>query len=106
MYPDYALQVEMPSRYSQADAQWIQEQLRQLPVTLRQKAVLGYADAYQAAFEAESVSFRQENRGRFAANTRLRLFVGKYHKSAMGLTEKPALARNTIPTGEQCYSGA
>ncbi|TNL03454.1 hypothetical protein CYD30_25080 [Kosakonia cowanii] len=96
MYPDY-VQVEMPSLYSQADAAWIQQQLQQLPSTLRQKATLSYAEVYQQAFDAEPVSYRQENRGRHEANTRLRLFVGKYHKAAMGLTEKATLASTHAP---------
>lgn len=96
MYPDY-VQVELPSLYSQADAAWIQQQLQQLPSTLRQKATMSYAEVYQQAFDAETVSYRQENRARHEANTRLRLFVRKYHMAAMGLTEKAALASTHAP---------
>ncbi len=82
----------MPEIYTLADAAWIQEQLLMLPPTLRQKAAIGYAEVYQAAFDAEPVSYRQENRARFAANTRLRLFVRKHYRALQGYTEQPQLA--------------
>ncbi|EPV7327086.1 hypothetical protein ACV9ZL_005821 [Klebsiella oxytoca] len=93
------IRVEMPALYSQADAQWIQEQLGLLPVAMRQKAQVRYSEVYQLAFDAEPVSYRQENRARHAANTRLRLFVGRYHTAAMGLTEKATLASTHSPAG-------
>lgn len=92
MYPDYALQIEMPSRYSQADAQWIQQQLLSLTPAARQKAVIRYAEVYQEAFESEPVSFRQENRARHEANTRLRLFVRSHGRALQGYTVEPPLA--------------
>lgn len=88
MYPDY-MQVDMPSLYSQADATWIQEQLQQLTPSLRRKIAVRYAEVYQAAYDDEPVTYRQENRARHEANVRLRLFVGKYYRSAIGLTESP-----------------
>ncbi|EOI1352364.1 hypothetical protein ACMWIM_001136 [Citrobacter amalonaticus] len=89
----------LPTTHCDADASWIQEQLRQLPAVLLQKALVSYAEVYQQAFDAEPVSYRQENRGRHEANTRLRLFVGKYHEAAMGLTEKATLASTHAPAG-------
>ncbi|HBD3035062.1 TPA: hypothetical protein KIU63_004904, partial [Citrobacter koseri] len=81
----------LPTTHCDADASWIQEQLQQLPTVMRQKALVNYAEVYQQAFDAEPVSYRQKNRARHEANTRLRLFVGKYHKAVMGLTEKATL---------------
>ncbi|EBB6483890.1 hypothetical protein R3A61_003203 [Salmonella enterica] len=92
MYPDYVPQVEMPPRYSQADAQWIQEQLLSLTPAARQKAVIRYAEVYQEAFESEPVSFRRENRARHEANTRLRLFVKSHGRALQGYTTEPPLA--------------
>lgn len=89
----------LPAIHCDADASWIQEQLQQLPTVMRQKALVSYAQVYQEAFDAEAVSFRQQNRARNMANTRLRLFVGKYHKAAMGLTEKATLASTHAPVG-------
>lgn len=89
----------LPVSYCDADASWIQVQLQQLPTVMRQKALVSYAEVYLQAFDAEPVSYRQENRARHEANTRLRLFVGKYHEAAMGLTEKAALASTHAPVG-------
>ncbi|EAA2606280.1 hypothetical protein DNM47_01050 [Salmonella enterica subsp. enterica] len=91
--------IGLPSTHSSADAAWIHDQLQQLPVSMRQRAAVNYAEVYQQAFDSEPVSYRQENRARHEANTRLRLFVGKYHKAAMGLTEKATLASTHAPTG-------
>ena len=66
---------------------------------MRQRAVVRYAEVYQQAFDTELVSYRRENRARHEANTRLRLFVGKYHKAAIGLTEKATLSSTHAPVG-------
>lgn len=91
MQPDY-LSASMPSVYVPEDGKWIQEQLNGLPVSMRQKVATHYAEVYQAAFDAEPQSYRQQNAGRREANTRLRLYVCRYQNAAMGLTEKPTLA--------------
>lgn len=91
MYPDY-VQVELPSVYSQADAVWIYEQLQRLTPSVRPKIALKYAEVYEEAFEAEPVSFKQENAGRKEANTRLRLFVKNFASAAQGYTELPPTA--------------
>ncbi|KGT91260.1 hypothetical protein NG99_16980 [Erwinia typographi] len=88
MTPDYFRTV-MPSVFVPEDATWIQEQMAKLSPSMRQKIALNYAVVYQETFDAEPVSFRQENRARHEANTRLRLFVERYHRAAMGLVEKP-----------------
>lgn len=88
----------MPSVYCQGDTAWIQEQLQKFTASAQHKIVALYADVYQAAFDEEPVSYKQENAGRKAANTRLRLFVSSHARSAAGLTEKPPLARNTAQT--------
>jgi hypothetical protein len=79
----------MPSVYSQADADWIQEQLGRLPPSARQKAVTRYAEVYQATYDDEPVSYRKENRARHEANVRLRNFVGKHYRPLQGYTEQP-----------------
>ncbi|WP_307803527.1 hypothetical protein, partial [Rahnella sp. ChDrAdgB13] len=81
----------MPEVYCAADAEWIQEQMGLLSPSMRQKIAVKYSEVYLEAWDREQVSYRQENRARHEANTRLRLFVGRYHKAAMGLTEKPPL---------------
>ncbi|EOH0529498.1 hypothetical protein [Klebsiella aerogenes] len=91
MYPDY-VQIEMPSLFCQADATWIQEQLLQLPLSLRRKIALKYSEVYEVEFNAEPVSYRQENRARHEANTRLRLFVRNHGRALQGYTTQPPLA--------------
>lgn len=86
------IRVEMPALYSQADAQWIQEQLMLLPLSLRRKIALKYSEVYEVEFNAEPVSYRQENRARHEANTRLRLFVRNHGRALQGYTTQPPLA--------------
>ncbi len=89
--PDY-VQIDMPSAYSSADAEWIKQQLLSLTLTARQKAIQRYAVVYQEAFEAEPISYRKENRARHEANTRLRLFVRNQGRALQGYTAEPPLA--------------
>ncbi|MCW9549666.1 hypothetical protein [Klebsiella oxytoca] len=85
------IRVEMPALYSKADAQWIQEQLVQLPPSLRRKVALKYSEVYEIEFNAELVSFRQENRARHEANVRLRKFVNAHGRALQGYTTQPPL---------------
>ncbi|EAA9292516.1 hypothetical protein BHZ80_13225 [Salmonella enterica] len=84
--------LEMPEIYGQADKDWIIQQLARLTPDVRQKAALRYAAVYQEAFDAESVSYRKENRARHEANTRLRLFVRNHGRALQGYTAEPPLA--------------
>jgi len=82
----------MPQTYSQADTEWIKQQLLSLTPAARQKAIQRYASVYQESFEAEPVSYRKENRARHEANTRLRLFVRNQGRALQGYTAEPPLA--------------
>lgn len=82
----------LPETYSQADAEWIKQQLLSLTPTARQKAIQRYAVVYQETFETEPVSYRKENRARHEANTRLRLFVRNQGRALQGYTAEPPLA--------------
>lgn len=84
--------LKMPEIYGQADKDWIIQQLARLTPAVRQKAALRYAAVYQEAFDAESVSYRKENRARHEANTRLRLFVRNHGRALQGYTAEPPLA--------------
>ncbi|EPT8380894.1 hypothetical protein ACVS3N_005409 [Klebsiella pneumoniae] len=86
------VRVEMPALYCHADAQWIQEQLLRLPSSLHRKIVLKYSEVYEIEFNAEPVSFRQENRARHEANVRLRRFVDAHGRALQGYTTQPPLA--------------
>lgn len=87
------LKTIMPAVYCQADEGWIQEQLLRFSPSARHRIVALYADVYQQAWDSEPVSFRQENRARHEANTRLRRFVTHHAQAAAGLTEKPPLSK-------------
>ena len=82
----------LPETHSQADVEWINQQLFSLTPTARQKAIQRYAVVYQETFEAEPVSYRKENRARHEANTRLRLFVRNQGRALQGYTAEPPLA--------------
>ncbi|HII1671965.1 TPA: hypothetical protein ACYZE8_002392 [Salmonella enterica] len=84
--------VDLPSAFSQADAEWIQQQLLSLSPAVRQVAVIRYAEVYQQTFDAERVSYRKENRARHEANVRLRLFVMNNGRALQGYTAEPPLA--------------
>ncbi|HGY3701110.1 TPA: hypothetical protein ACNVXF_002449 [Citrobacter freundii] len=81
-----------PSSYSQADSEWIKQQLLSLAPAARQKAIQRYAAVYQESFDAEPVSYRKENRARHEANMRLRLFVRNHGRALQGYTAEPPLA--------------
>ncbi|EKN4198491.1 hypothetical protein JE947_001842 [Yersinia ruckeri] len=91
MTPDAFTQVIMPTVFCTEDGKWIHEQLQQLAPSFRRKVVVKYAEAYQIAFYSESVSYRQENKARHEANTRLRLFVNSHRKALQGYTVNPPL---------------
>ena len=58
------------------DKKWIDEQLRKLPGHLRVKASDAYSFVYAEAMSAEPEEHKKENAARFAANSRLRVYVG------------------------------
>lgn len=82
----------MPAAFVPEDGKWIQEQLNNLPVSMRHRVANQYAEVYWASFDAEPMPYRQQNAGRREANKRLRLYVTRYQNAAMGLAEKPTLA--------------
>lgn len=84
--------VDMPVAFSQADTDWISQQLLSLTPAARQKAIQRYAAVFQESFEAEPVSYRKANRARHEANTRLRLFVRNHGRALQGYTTQPPLA--------------
>jgi hypothetical protein len=88
----------LPEVHSQADAEWIKQQLLSLTPAARQKAIQRYAAVYQESFEAEPVSYRKENRARHEANMRLRLFVRNHGRALQGYTaEPPWPERHRVP---------
>lgn len=68
---------QMPAHYFPDDAKVISARLGMLDPALRSQVCAAYAKAYREAWEAEPVSYRKVGKARFAANTRLRVFIGK-----------------------------
>ena len=82
----------LPDNHHPDDARWIAEQLRLLPYGYRHKATQEYSEAYVQAHESEPLEHKKDNRARFAANTRLRIFVQK-------------IAQNALQKQHACYTG-
>ena len=68
---------QMPAHYWPDDAKIISARLGMLDPVLRGEVCSAYAKAYREAWEAEPVSYRKVGKARFAANSRLRIFIGK-----------------------------
>lgn len=91
MYQEQISHVTMPTVFAREDAPWIKEQLATLPAGMREKIAIAYAQAYQEAFDAEAVSFRQQNAARRNANRRLREFCKRYTPAVRGYTSPPPM---------------
>jgi len=68
---------QMPAYYHPDDAKIISARLGMLDPALRSQVCDAYARAYREAWESEPLSYRKHGKARFAANTRLRVFIGK-----------------------------
>lgn len=93
MYTTTFVKTVMPTAYCREDAAWIQEKLSALPASTRGKIACAYADAYQAAWDEEPVSYRKEGQARKAANKRLRVFIDRCASASVGYTVQPPLAK-------------
>ena len=67
----------LPASHYIADAQWLNQQLGYLNDTDREKVCEAYSKAFNAAVNAEPLEHKQTNAGRFAANSRLRVYMAK-----------------------------
>ena len=65
----------MPESYHEGDKKWINEQLGYLSKADRERVCAAYSKAFIAAAEREPVDHKKDGAGRFAANTRLRVFI-------------------------------
>lgn len=67
----------MPERYYEADRQWIAQQLGYLNTDDREKVCKAYSKVFVQAVESEPLEQKKTNAGRYAANTRLRIYMAK-----------------------------
>ncbi|AUR88524.1 hypothetical protein NVP1115B_49 [Vibrio phage 1.115.B._10N.222.49.B11] len=85
--------MDIPNKAHKDDVGWITEKLKPLLPQMRSRAVYGYDEVFTAAYDSEPTEHRKSNKGRKAANTRLRLFVDKFYKASIGHTIKPPITK-------------
>lgn len=59
------------------DKKWILEQLRKIPAHDHADVVAGYGQLYRAAYDAEPLEHKKDNKARYTANSRLREYIKK-----------------------------
>ena len=67
----------IPLRMSKSDEKWIKSNLSMLPHDERLRICKAYSDVFSKYYDTESVDHKKENAGRYAANTRLRIYIEK-----------------------------
>lgn len=81
--------IELPAQAHKDDVEWITEMVMALTPQMRFKAIEGYDSVFTQAFDSEPLQQKKNNAGRRAANIRLRKFVERFCKAAMGYTIQP-----------------
>jgi len=60
------------------DKKWVGEQLNKLPTpAMRGQTLIKYNEVFNLAHDAEPLRHRKDGKARFAANNRLRIYIGK-----------------------------
>lgn len=67
----------MPEHHYEADRQWIAQQLGYLNADDREKVCKAYSKVFAQAVSNEPLEQKKTNSGRYAANTRLRIYMAK-----------------------------
>ena len=67
----------MPESCHKDDEQWIFSKLATLHQDERMKICSAYTKAFNLAHDAEPLRHRKDGKARFAANNRLRIYIGK-----------------------------
>lgn len=68
---------ELPKNHHQDDQRWLNENLAYLDKDTRHKVCNSYSRVYRDAEHAEQNENKKSNKARFAANSRLRIFLKK-----------------------------
>ena len=68
---------ELPKHHHKDDHRWLNEKLAYLDEETRHKVCNSYSQVYREAEHAEPNENKKSNRARFAANSRLRIFLKK-----------------------------
>lgn len=67
----------LPHPHYVADTEWINHQLGYLGEDEREKICKAYSKVFREASDKEPIEHKKTGAGRFAANTRLRIFIKK-----------------------------
>lgn len=67
----------LPHARYDADVEWLNQQLGYLNEEERETVCKAYSSVFREAVLSETIEHKQANAGRFAANTRLRIFIKK-----------------------------
>ena len=73
-YSRFRSRVALPLNHSERDAEWLEGVLLRLSPAHQLKACMAYSDAFNDAYEAETVEHKKENAARRTANNRIRKF--------------------------------
>lgn len=73
--------MNLPESYHPHDKLWITEQLKQLSIAQRKRAIDGYTKVHKEALSNATSEIKAECEARREANTRLRKFVENIKKS-------------------------
>ncbi len=68
---------DLPKHHHKDDQRWLNEKLDYLDEDTRKKVCSSYSQVYRDAEHAEQNENKKSNRARFAANSRLRIFIKK-----------------------------
>ena len=81
----------LPETTHEQDKEWVSDKLNTLTPTMRTRAVIGYDSVFNETLANTPIEHQKLNRARYAANTRLRLFIDRFHLASLGYTDKPPL---------------
>lgn len=87
--------MQLPKNAHEHDLEWIKDRLALLNPQMRARAVNGYDKAFSMAYDSELVVHKKSNAARNEANTRLRFFVDRFYKAAMGICAPPPLHKKS-----------
>ena len=68
---------ELPKNHHIDDRKWLNENLGYLDEETRSKICNAYSRAFRDAEHQEPLDYKKSNKARFAANSRLRIFIKK-----------------------------
>lgn len=81
--------MNVPKNAHEHDLEWIKDRLALLTPQMRARAVDGYENAFRLVMESDLPEQKKTNAARHEANFRLRMFVDRFYRAAMGHCAPP-----------------